>query len=59
VNLFVLVIFKIGFYNPRYSEGRDQEDYDSNTAQENSSRDFISKNFITEKSWWSGSRFKP
>jgi hypothetical protein len=46
-------------YNPSYLGGRVQEDQVSKPAQANSSRDPISKNPITKKGWWSGSKYRP
>jgi hypothetical protein len=40
--------------NPSYSGGRDQEDCGSNRLQ-----DPVSKEHITKKGWWSGSRCRP
>jgi hypothetical protein len=42
--------------NPSCSGGRDQEDCGSKPARANTSWDPISKNPITERGWWSGSR---
>jgi hypothetical protein len=42
--------------NPSNSGGRDQEDHGLKPAQANHSRDPISKNLITKKGWWGGSR---
>jgi hypothetical protein len=42
--------------NPSYSGGRQQEDHNSKSSQENTSQNPISKKSITKKGWWSGSR---
>jgi hypothetical protein len=46
-------------YNPSYSGGRDQEDHSLKPVQANSSWDPISKESISKKGWWSGSRSRP
>jgi hypothetical protein len=45
--------------NPRYSEGRDQEDRGSKLAHANMLLDPISKIPFSRKGWWSGSRCRP